>query len=185
MLLECQKFLLLVKKWLEHARKGHFLVERSIAQSHRRLTGEHLKHFEVRRRQKIRIAALESENSHAAFFVGKGDKMAGSHSALREILAKLGASLFAIRVDLLFVLGNQQRLFQHRSPSQDIAKAVILRIVVVELGGSGNRLEMNPAPLVQGDTGAFVRNYGCRAVDDGLQYAIEVQSRSNLAAGLG
>src|SRR5690349_5703175 len=100
--------------------------------------------------QKIRIAALECENSDTAFLIGEGNQVTGTHAALGKVLAKLGASLFTIRVDLIFVLGNEQRLLQNRSPAQNVAQAAILRIVGIELRRARNGFEMNSPALVEG-----------------------------------
>src|SRR5438874_12508165 len=107
-------------------------------------------------REKVRIATLEQENTHAPFFIHEWNNMTGAHSGVCEILVKLGASLFTVGVDLFSALRHQQRLVQNRGPLQDFAQTAVLRIIRIQLRGARNGFELNPATLIKSNAGALV-----------------------------
>ncbi len=73
----------------------------------------------MRRPEKIRVAALQAENTDAPCIVTQRHRIKASHSARLEVLTKLGTRLFARRVDLFAILPHVDNFSGKRRPLQD------------------------------------------------------------------
>src|SRR5579864_2390795 len=106
MLLQREELLFLLYQRLKHADEGHLFIKRSIPKRDRSLAGQDLDHLEMRLAEKIRIAALEYKDANFSFLIQQRHQVARAHAGFSEILAELGARLFAIGVNLVAVLSH-------------------------------------------------------------------------------
>ncbi len=77
-----------------------------VAQRHRRLAAEQLQDFEVRRRQEIRIARFQGQNTHPPGVVVEGHRVKAAHPGVGKVFSELRSSFLAIGIDIVAMLTN-------------------------------------------------------------------------------
>src|SRR5580658_11304057 len=124
----------------------------------------------------IGITALKREDAERALIIIERKRIKGAGSGGGEVFAELGAAGLARYVDGFAVLGNVNLLVRKRGPLQRFLQQLDGGITGIDLGQSGNRLQMNAAALFESDRGAVIGKDGLGVIDNHLQDATDVQS---------
>ncbi len=105
-LLHGHEFPLADQHWFQNGDKGHFLVHLGVAQRDSGLTRKNFENFDVRRPQKIGIAALHGVKAHAAGVVIQRPGVKAAHPRISEVFLEFGSRLLAVAVNLLAMLAD-------------------------------------------------------------------------------
>src|ERR1700693_60595 len=111
-LFHSHEFALADQHGFQNRNEGNFLVHLRVAERYGGLAGKHIQNFEMHDPEKIRIAALQSQQPDAPGVIIQGPCVETTHPRSGEVFLEFGARFLSLPLNLLAVLLHMDDFFR-------------------------------------------------------------------------